>query len=127
MFHYTIDVPFSVEEAITRLEASLKEEQFGVQFQFNVQETLQKKGFDFDSTFVILEVCNPKEAKRVLEEDLMMGYFLPCKLVVYKKENQTKVGMLKPTALTDMIDNEQIKAIAGSIEERLKKCMDQLK
>ncbi|WP_050613981.1 DUF302 domain-containing protein [Bacillus testis] len=127
MFHYTIDVPFSVEEAITRLEASLKEEQFGVQFQFNVQETLQKKGFDFDSTFVILEVCNPKEAKRVLEEDLMMGYFLPCKLVVYEKENQTKVGMLKPTALTDMIDNEQIKAIAGSIEERLKKCMDQLK
>lgn len=124
MFHHTIDVSLSLEKVIPKLEESLKSEQFGVLWQFDIREKLQEKGVDFNQKFVVLEVCNPKEAKRVLEEETLAGYFLPCKIVVYEENGQTKIGLPKPTALICMVNNEQLKEIAADIEKRLIKCID---
>ncbi|SDJ34190.1 DUF302 domain-containing protein [Salimicrobium halophilum] len=124
MFHYTVETDKSVDQAVEAIEASLKDAQFGVLWNFDVKETLQGKGLDFDTDFRILEVCNPKEAKGVLDKNLLAGYFLPCKMVVYNDQGQTKIGMPNPTSLMELVDDEEIKAIAADIEERLKKCMD---
>lgn len=124
MFHYTVETKQSVEEAMTTLENNLKEEQFGVLWQFDIKNKLQEKGLDFDQTFHILEVCNPKEAKNVLEKNLLAGYFLPCKMVVYDENGTTKIGMPKPTSLIQMVEDEEIKNLAADIEERLIGCMD---
>lgn len=124
MFHYTIDVSLPLEEAISKLEESLKAEQFGVLWQFDIKDKLQEKGVDFNKKFVVLEVCNPKEAKRVIEEEILAGYFLPCKIVVYEENGQTKIGLPKPTALISMLKNEQLKEFAIDIEKRLIKCID---
>ena len=127
MFHYTVETNKSVEEAITALEINLMEEKFGVLWQFDVKEKLREKGIDFSTTYQILEVCNPVEADRVLGESLMVGYFLPCKIVVYDLEGKTKIGMPKPTALIQMIDNEALREIAETIENRLIHCIDKSK
>ncbi|TFE02095.1 DUF302 domain-containing protein [Jeotgalibacillus salarius] len=124
MFHYTVETKQSVEEAMTTLENNLKEEQFGVLWQFDIKNKLQEKGLDFDQTFHVLEVCNPKEAKNVLEKNLLAGYFLPCKMVVYEENGTTKIGMPKPTSLIQMVEDEDIKTLAADIEERLIVCMD---
>ncbi|WP_404407387.1 DUF302 domain-containing protein [Jeotgalibacillus malaysiensis] len=124
MFHYTVETKQSVEEAMTTLENNLKEEQFGVLWQFDIKNKLQEKGLDFDQTFHVLEVCNPKEAKNVLEQNLLAGYFLPCKMVVYDENGTTKIGMPKPTSLIQMVEDEEIKTLAADIEERLIGCMD---
>ncbi|WLR52878.1 DUF302 domain-containing protein [Bacillus tianshenii] len=124
MFHYTVETNKSIEQAVTDLEASLKEDKFGVLWDFNIQETLQKKGFEFDTPYRVLEVCNPKEAKRVLEENALVGYFLPCKIVVYAEGEKTKIGMPKPTELISMVGEEQLKAFAKDIEDRLIECID---
>lgn len=44
----------------------LEKERFGILWRFNIQEKLQEKGLEFDEPYIILEVCNPFEAKRVL-------------------------------------------------------------
>ncbi|AJD90007.1 hypothetical protein JMA_06900 [Jeotgalibacillus malaysiensis] len=124
MFHYTVETKQSVEEAMTTLENNLKEEQFGVLWQFDIKNKLQEKGLDFEQTFHVLEVCNPKEAKNVLEKNLLAGYFLPCKMVVYDENGTTKIGMPKPTSLIQMVEDEDIKTLAADIEERLIGCMD---
>ncbi|SIS40268.1 DUF302 domain-containing protein [Salimicrobium flavidum] len=124
MFHYTVKTDKSLEQAVESLEASLQDAQFGVLWNFDVKETLHGKGLDFDTDYRILEVCNPKEAKNILEKDLLAGYFLPCKMVVYNDQGQTKIGMPKPTALMEMLDDKEIKNIAADIEERLKVCID---
>lgn len=124
MFHHTIDVPLSLEEVIPKLGDSLKNEQFGVLWQFDIKDKLQEKGVDFNKKFVVLEVCNPKEAKRVLEEEILSGYFLPCKIVVYEENGQTKIGLPKPTALISMLENDQLKEFAADIEKRLINCID---
>lgn len=124
MFHYTVDVSTGMNETIERLEESLKQEGFGVLWQFSVTEKLQEKGLDFSTPMVIFEVCNPQEAAQVLNENLLGGYFLPCKLVVYQENGTTKIGMPKPTMLVGMMNDPALKEIAADIEKRLAACLD---
>ncbi|WP_394514460.1 DUF302 domain-containing protein [Priestia aryabhattai] len=125
MFDYTLKSEKSPEEAILSLEENLKSEGFGVLWNFDLTAKLQEKGQDFNTPFTVLEVCNPEEAQRVLSENLLVGYFLPCKIVVYKDGDETKIGMPKPTAMINMIHNEELQMIAKDIEERLINCIDQ--
>jgi uncharacterized protein (DUF302 family) len=69
--------------------------------------------------FKILEVCNPKQAKQVLEKNIEVGYFLPCKMVVYDDNNSVFIGMLKPTELIGMMDNSELSSIAAEVEREL--------
>lgn len=124
MFNYTVETEKGRDEAVQALAENLQAEKFGILWNFDLTAKLQEKGTDFDTPFTILEVCNPKEANRVLSEDLMVGYFLPCKIVVYEEEGTTKIGMPKPSDLIDMVQNESIKQIALDIEERLIGCID---
>ncbi|GAA0330356.1 DUF302 domain-containing protein [Bacillus carboniphilus] len=127
MFDYTVQTDKSVDEAIQSIEASLKEEKFGVLWNFDLKGKLQEKGLDFQKEFRVLEVCNPQEAYRVINENELAGYFLPCKIVVYNSNGQTKIGMPRPTSLVSMVENEPIQAMAKDIEDRLIKCIDQSK
>ena len=124
MFHYTIETNKSIEDAVQSLETNLMNEKFGVLWQFNIKEKLHEKGLDFDKDFLVLEVCNPHEAQTVLNKNSMVGYFLPCKIVVYKENEVTKIGMPKPTVLINILEDESLHAIAKDIEERLIGCID---
>jgi uncharacterized protein (DUF302 family) len=124
MFDYTVETNKSINQAVESLQESLKEEKFSVLWTFDIKEKLQEKGLEFDQNYKVLEVCNPHEAQRILNENKMVGYFLPCKMVVYDDEGKTKIGMPKPSALVSMIKDGKIKELAQDIEERLKRCMD---
>ncbi|MBB6453148.1 uncharacterized protein (DUF302 family) [Salirhabdus euzebyi] len=126
MFHYTVETNKSVEDALQLLEESLKEEKFGVLWQFDIRAKLQEKGLEFNQPYLVLEVCNPHEAQRVLSQNQMVGYFLPCKIVIYEDNGKTKIGMPKPTALIQMVNDETIKELAGDIEKRLIACIDNI-
>ncbi|WHX98772.1 DUF302 domain-containing protein [Neobacillus sp. DY30] len=119
MFDYTVISEKTIEGAIQSLEESLKEEKFGVLWMFDIKEKLQEKGLEFSKEYKVLEVCNPVEAQRVLIENEMAGYFLPCKMVVYEYDGKTKIGMPKPTALISMLNDEKMKNFAEDIENRL--------
>jgi uncharacterized protein (DUF302 family) len=123
MFDFTVGTEKSVDEAIQSLEESLKEENFGVLWKFDIKEKLQEKGLDFQKDFKVLEVCNPQEAYRVLNENEMAGYFLPCKIVVYEDSGKTKIGMPKPSALISLLNDEKMKQFAKDIEDRLIGCI----
>ncbi|UJF35671.1 DUF302 domain-containing protein [Paenibacillus hexagrammi] len=124
MFHYTVETSQSIEQAIAALEHNLKEEEFGVLWHLDMQEKLKEKGIDFDQKYHILEVCNPVEAKRVLSENAIVGYFLPCKITVYEDQGTTKIGLPKPTSLIGMLDSSSLQGIAEDVEKRLVSCID---
>jgi len=127
MFDYTIETQHTIDEAINRIEESLKHENFGVLWKFDIKGKLQEKGMDFQREFKVLEVCNPKEAYRVLNENNMAGYFLPCKIVVYEENGQTKIGMPRPSSLISLLNDDNLKKLAKDIEERLIVCIDKSK
>ncbi|WP_134704395.1 DUF302 domain-containing protein [Ammoniphilus sp. YIM 78166] len=116
-FHYTVTTDKSIDETVTAVEANLKEHKFGVLWQLDLPAKLQEKGVDsYTTPYRILEVCNPVEAARVLNQNELVGYFLPCKITVYESEGTTKIGLPKPTAMIGLLDDEQLKAIAKDIE-----------
>ncbi|WP_061810147.1 DUF302 domain-containing protein [Rossellomorea vietnamensis] len=126
MFHYTKEVSMNVKDAVSAVEAALKEESFGVLWNLDLAAKLQDKGLDFNEEVIVLEVCNPHEAKKVLEESMLVSYFLPCKVTVYTEKGTTKIGMAKPSKLIEMVDNDELKRLALDIENRLMGCLENI-
>ncbi|WP_345840734.1 DUF302 domain-containing protein [Bacillus sp. P14.5] len=100
MFDYTVKTDQSVEDVVEKLKGTLKDEEFGVLWDFDLSDTLKEKGQAIDGDYRILEVCNPKEAKKVITAHREGGYFLPCKLAVFTKDGSTPCR----DAETDEID-----------------------
>ncbi|GGJ03381.1 hypothetical protein GCM10010885_10820 [Alicyclobacillus cellulosilyticus] len=123
-FHYSASTTKSLDEAVLALEAALKERKFGVLWQLDIPAKLKEKGVDFDKPYRVLEVCNPYEAKHVLTQNPMVGYFLPCKVVVYENEGKTVIGLPKPTALMGVMGDESLMATARRVEAALKEAVD---
>jgi uncharacterized protein (DUF302 family) len=121
---YEIETKKSFNEAVEDLKKSLSENKFGVLWELNFKDKLKEKGLDFESNFKILEVCNPVQAKEVLSRNIEVGYFLPCKVVVYEKGNSVYIGMMKPTELIKMLGNEELTTIAQDVEKVLRNAID---
>ncbi|MCL6442671.1 MAG: DUF302 domain-containing protein [Alicyclobacillus sp.] len=126
-FHYSVVTGKSVDEAVRALEESLKDNKFGVLWQLDIPATLQKKGVDYKTPYRVLEVCNPHEAKRVLTQNPLVGYFLPCKVVVYEADGKTHIGLQKPSVLMNVIGDPALASIAEGVETSLIKAIDEAK
>lgn len=124
MFHYTVETTKNIDEAILSLEENLKDQKFGVLWQFDITNKLQQSDLDFNQSYRVLEVCNPHEAEQMLSKNHMVGYFLPCKIVVYDDNGRTKIGMPKLTSLVELVNDDSIKKLASNIENDLKTCID---
>lgn len=114
----------SLSEAISSLESNLKESGFGILWQLNFKDKLQEKGLEFKDDFVVLEVCNPKQAKEVLEENIQIGYVLPCKMVVRREGDKTYIGMTSPEVLIGLFEGSDLKEVAKKVEESLKNSIE---
>ncbi|WP_352406905.1 DUF302 domain-containing protein [Acetoanaerobium noterae] len=114
----------SLTDAISSLESNLKESGFGILWQLNFKDKLQEKGLEFKDDFVILEVCNPKQAKEVLEENIQIGYVLPCKMVVRREGDKTYIGMTSPEVLIGLFEGSDLKEVAKKVEESLKNSIE---
>ncbi len=117
--NYVVETDKSFTEAIEAVKASLVRHNFGVLHELNFQDTLHSKGVEFDQEFHLLEVCNPHKAKAVLEQQLEMAFFLPCKIGVYKKFGQTYIGMPLPTKLMGILGNMALLETAQEVEDVL--------
>ena len=114
----------SLSEAISSLESNLKESGFGILWQLNFKDKLQEKGLEFKDDFVVLEVCNPKQAKEVLEENIQIGYVLPCKMVVRREGDKTYIGMTSPEVLIGLFEGSDLKEVAKKVEDSLKNSIE---
>jgi len=115
------------ETAVIDLKKSLTENSFGVLWEMNFKDKLQEKGLDFDKNFKVLEVCSPPRAKVVLDQNLEAGYMLPCKMVVYEKEGEVRIGMMKPTSMAELMNDKGLTDVAEEVESILRKAIDSAK
>ncbi|NBI06678.1 DUF302 domain-containing protein [Senegalia massiliensis] len=114
----------SLEKALESLEKNLKDNNFGVLWKLNFKDKLEEKGLEFKDDFVVLEVCNPKQAKDVLEINIHIGYILPCKMVVRSENNKTYIGMTRPEKLIGLFDIPKLDSVAKEVEKSLKNAIE---
>lgn len=124
-YHYTQSTGKSVPDAIAALEQALANHKFSALWHLDMGAKLKEKGFDLEPEFHVFEVCNAARAKEALETNVEVGYFLPCKLVVYAKADKTHIGLLRPNLLMELVGEARLEKLATDVEAELKKAVDE--
>lgn len=109
----------TIEQVCQDLEKAVVNHKFGVMTVHNLKETMKKKGVEFDRECRIFEVCNPHQAKRVLEGNMQISTALPCRISVYADGRKVKLATLKPTALILHYNVPGLQPVAREVEDTL--------
>jgi uncharacterized protein (DUF302 family) len=113
----------TVSEAAASLQAAVEANHFGVMQVHNLKETMMKKGVEFARECLIFEVCQPQQAKKVLEQNMSVSTALPCRISVYEENGKTVLATLKPTTLLAMFNAPALQQVAQEVEDTLVKIM----
>ena len=121
-FSKVISEPF--ENVLERIKEELQKEGFGILTSIDLKEKFKEKlEIDFKN-YIILGACNPSFAHKALQFEEDIGLMLPCNVIVYEKDGNTGVSIVKPTVAMQMIDNEPLNEIANHIEGKLRKVFE---
>jgi uncharacterized protein (DUF302 family) len=113
----------TVSETATALHAAVQANQFGVMQVHNLKETMVNKGVEFERECLIFEVCQPQQAKKVLEQNMSVSTALPCRISIYEEGGKTILATLRPTILLGMFDSPQMEGVAKQVEDTIVKIM----
>ena len=113
----------SFADVCAAMEPAVQKYRFGILAIHNLKETMAKKGVDFDRDCFIFEVCNPVQAKRVLESKLEVSTALPCRVSVYQEEGKVKIATIKPTEMLAAYHAPDLEPIAREVEQTITSIM----
>ena len=115
----------TVSEVAAALAIAVPANHFGIMHVHNLQETMTKKGVEFARECQIFEVCQPQQAKRVLEQNMSISTALPCRISLYREDGRTILATLKPTTLLAMFNSPQLTGAAQEVEDTIVKIMQE--
>ena len=122
---YQIDSSKSPTEAGKALEAAAPKYKFGVLAIHDLQAKMRDKGLDFDRACLIYEVCNPQQAKQVLDANVEISTALPCRIAIYQKGPGSTLATLRPTLLLKMFGTPGLDPVAAAVEQSMIKMMEE--
>lgn len=116
---YLVESTKSLDRVAGDLEQAVARHKFGILGVHNLKESMAKKGVAFERECRIFEVCNPHQAKRVLETNLEISTALPCRISLYEEGGKTKLATIKPTTMIALYQKPELKGVAGEVEATL--------
>lgn len=105
------------------LEAAVARHKFGVLGIHDLKAAMAKKGVQFARECRIFEVCNPHQARTVLEANLEISTALPCRISLYEEGGVTRLATIKPTALLELYATPGLTNVAREVETSLEAIM----
>jgi uncharacterized protein (DUF302 family) len=119
VFGKTVGLGF--DDAIKRVTEELAKEGFGVLTEIDVKATLKKK-LDIDvAPYRILGACNPQFAHKAIEFEPQIGALLPCNVVVREEKGKTRVEIMDPQSVLQLVERPEIEGIAAEVRQRLER------
>jgi uncharacterized protein (DUF302 family) len=107
------------KEAVARVREELAADGFGVLCEIDVQATLKQK-LDVDrEPYLILGACNPPLAHRALEAEPELGVLLPCNVVIYQEDGQTRIAAVDAEQMLSIVGNDGLAPTATEVRRRL--------
>ncbi|QMU62792.1 MAG: DUF302 domain-containing protein [Gammaproteobacteria bacterium] len=126
--YYIAETEKLFDQAVDDLEIAVKKHGFGVLHIHDLGNTLRSKGVDFNEECKIFEVCNPKQAAKVLSTDMRLNMALPCRISVYTEGATTKIGLIKPEKmLSALSQNKSLEETANEVEKKTIKMIEEAK
>ena len=110
------------DEAVDKVTAALKAEGFSVLTDIDVKATMKKK-LDVDfRQYRILGACNPPLAHQALTGEPLIGFLLPCNVVVLEEDDGTiTVSLANPRELFKVVENDQLLEVAGEVDAKIQR------
>lgn len=122
-YGYSKKVDLTYEDTLAKIKETLAEEGFGVLTEIDVKATMKNKlGVEYEN-YMILGACNPSFADKALTMEKEIGLLLPCNVIIYEDDG-IHISAILPSVGMSMVENEELKALAGQVEESLKKAID---
>jgi uncharacterized protein (DUF302 family) len=114
---YEITSRKTLEAIDQSLQEAAARHKFGIIAVHNLKETMAKKGVEFAGECLIYEVCNPHQAKKVLEANGAVSTALPCRISVYRSGDGYKLATILPTALMKLFGSPALEPVAREVED----------
>jgi uncharacterized protein (DUF302 family) len=115
----------TIDEIGEAIREAAQKRKFGVLHVHNLKATMAKKGVEFAADCRIFEVCNPQQAKRVLESRMEVSTALPCRISVYEEDGKVKLATIKPSMMLEMFGAEDLGPVAEEVEKVMFEIMDE--
>lgn len=126
----SIDVTLSLplEPAIEKATEALKTEGFGILTRIDFDQKIREKlGHSLPRT-AILGACNPSFAYEGYQKDSRMLLLIPCNVVVEETgPDQSKIRIIRPSAMTESLHSPEMQALAGQIDGILERAASRMK
>lgn len=126
MLLYRVESKKTMSQIAQEFEAIAQKHKFGVLAVHNLKAKLQEKGVDFDRECLIYEVCNPQQAKQVLEVNPEISTALPCRVAIYPGVRGVTLATIRPTAMIEMFKTPELRAVAEEVEAVIVRIMDEV-
>jgi uncharacterized protein (DUF302 family) len=114
---YEVTSGKTLEDIDRGLQEAAARHKFGIIAVHNLKETMAKKGVEFAGECLIYEVCNPHQAKKVLEANGAVSTVLPCRISVYRSGDGYKLATILPTALMKLFGSPALEPVAREVED----------
>jgi uncharacterized protein (DUF302 family) len=121
LFQVKSDKP--LDEIERGLHESAARHQFGIIAVHDLQGMLKNKGVDLGMECRIYEVCNPHQAKVVLESEGAISTALPCRISVFGENGHYTLATLRPTELMKGFTRPEVEPVAEAVEKVLLEMM----
>ena len=120
---YILDSDKSVDAVAKDLTEAVVRHKFGVMGTHDLRATMANKGVTFERECRIFEVCNPHQAKKVLDQNLEISTALPCRISVYEEGGKTRLATIKPTAMLALYRSAGLEQVAAEDEAAIEQIM----
>jgi len=107
------------DHAVERVRTELRAEGFGILCEIDVHQTLRDKLGIEREPYLILGACNPTLAHGALEAEPELGVLLPCNVVVYTHDDQTRIAAVDPERMLSIVANDDLAPAAAEVRRRL--------
>lgn len=111
------------EQTSHDLQEAVSNHKFGVMGVHDLKQTMKNKGVDFARECRIFEVCNPHQAKKVLEKNMEISTALPCRISLYREAGETVMNTFRPTVMLEMFDTPGLAEVAKEVEDTISEIM----
>ena len=113
MFHVS-ESNYDFEQTTAMIEESIRDNQWSMPYQYDLQATMAKHGFTVKPVKVF-SICKPDIAIRILgnDQDRHISAMMPCRVAIYEKNNgKTYVARMNAGLLSKLLGNN-VKAVMG--------------
>lgn len=116
---YRVKTKKALSEVTRDLEGATQRHKFGIMGTYDLKARMKEKGVEFNRECLIFEICNPHQAKKVLEKNADISTALPCRISVYQEGNEVVLATLKPTAMLALFESEGLGSVAREVEDEI--------